>query len=225
MIPVNELRDRLAEVPNDKPVMTICRSGKRSVLAFICIGYHVEADGSRFAYCTDVEMTLESLRTDVGDVLAGVDALVLDAQYTRDEYEGRVGPPKKGWGHSTNVDAARIVGLHALHRVVFSNWNVLHSRCVDDVFNVFHGGFEALAVAHIADEVANGVVFRMRKILRHLILLLFIAREDDQTFNAWPAFQYVFCKVCTQRSCAAGDEHTLSVEVEHEGLNFCVAQM
>jgi glyoxylase-like metal-dependent hydrolase (beta-lactamase superfamily II)/rhodanese-related sulfurtransferase len=34
MIPVNELRDRLAEVPNDKPVMTICRSGKRSVLAF-----------------------------------------------------------------------------------------------------------------------------------------------------------------------------------------------
>jgi len=24
----------LAEVPNDKPVMTICRSGKRSVLAF-----------------------------------------------------------------------------------------------------------------------------------------------------------------------------------------------
>jgi ribonuclease BN (tRNA processing enzyme) len=37
-----------------------------------------------------------------------VDALVLDAQYTRDEYEGRVGPSKKGWGHSTNVDAARI---------------------------------------------------------------------------------------------------------------------
>lgn len=34
MIPINELRDRLDEVPADKPVMTICRSGKRSVLAF-----------------------------------------------------------------------------------------------------------------------------------------------------------------------------------------------
>lgn len=34
MIPINELRDRLDEIPKDKPVMTICRSGKRSVLAF-----------------------------------------------------------------------------------------------------------------------------------------------------------------------------------------------
>ena len=34
MIPVNELRDRINEIPTDKPVMTICRSGKRSVLAF-----------------------------------------------------------------------------------------------------------------------------------------------------------------------------------------------
>jgi len=34
MIPIDELRDRLDEVPRDKPVMTICRSGKRSALAF-----------------------------------------------------------------------------------------------------------------------------------------------------------------------------------------------
>ena len=34
MIPVNELRDRINEIPTDKPVMTICRSGNRSVLAF-----------------------------------------------------------------------------------------------------------------------------------------------------------------------------------------------
>ncbi|MBL8912505.1 MAG: MBL fold metallo-hydrolase [Archangium sp.] len=76
-----------------------------------CIGYHVEADGFRFAYCTDVEMAPETLERGVGDVLSGVDALVLDAQYTSDEYEGRVGPPKKGWGHSTNIDAARVAKL------------------------------------------------------------------------------------------------------------------
>lgn len=34
LIPINELRERLSEVPKEKPVMTICRSGKRSVLAF-----------------------------------------------------------------------------------------------------------------------------------------------------------------------------------------------
>jgi glyoxylase-like metal-dependent hydrolase (beta-lactamase superfamily II)/rhodanese-related sulfurtransferase len=34
LIPINELRERIKEIPDDKPVMTICRSGKRSVLAF-----------------------------------------------------------------------------------------------------------------------------------------------------------------------------------------------
>lgn len=34
LIPINELRDRLNEVPNDKPVLIICRSGKRSALAY-----------------------------------------------------------------------------------------------------------------------------------------------------------------------------------------------
>jgi glyoxylase-like metal-dependent hydrolase (beta-lactamase superfamily II)/rhodanese-related sulfurtransferase len=34
LIPINELRDRLHEVPTDRPITTICRSGKRSVLAF-----------------------------------------------------------------------------------------------------------------------------------------------------------------------------------------------
>jgi phosphoribosyl 1,2-cyclic phosphodiesterase len=82
-----------------------------------CIGYSVEADGFRVAYCTDVEMTAETLERGVGDILSGVDALVLDAQYTCDEYEGRVGPPKKGWGHSTNIDAARIAKLVGARRL------------------------------------------------------------------------------------------------------------
>ena len=34
MIPINELRERISEIPQTKPIMTICRSGKRSVLAF-----------------------------------------------------------------------------------------------------------------------------------------------------------------------------------------------
>jgi glyoxylase-like metal-dependent hydrolase (beta-lactamase superfamily II)/rhodanese-related sulfurtransferase len=34
LVPIDELRARLDEVPRDRPVMTMCRSGKRSVLAF-----------------------------------------------------------------------------------------------------------------------------------------------------------------------------------------------
>jgi sulfur dioxygenase len=34
LIPIDELRSRIDEVPRDKPVLTICRAGKRSVLAF-----------------------------------------------------------------------------------------------------------------------------------------------------------------------------------------------
>ncbi|HBX37074.1 MBL fold metallo-hydrolase [Pseudohongiella sp. SYSU M77423] len=33
-IPLNQLRDRLSEIPGDKPIVTLCRSGKRSSLAY-----------------------------------------------------------------------------------------------------------------------------------------------------------------------------------------------
>ena len=73
-----------------------------------CLGYHIEAGGQRFVYMTDVEVTLDGLDKNVTRVIEGADALVIDAQYTPDEYEGRYGPSRKGWGHSTMIDAAKI---------------------------------------------------------------------------------------------------------------------
>lgn len=92
-----------------------------------CLGYVVEADGTRLAYCTDVELSLDKLSREVGDALAGVDALVLDAQYTRDEYEGRVGPPKLGWGHSTNVEAAKIAHAVGARRLFLFHHDPAHA--------------------------------------------------------------------------------------------------
>jgi phosphoribosyl 1,2-cyclic phosphodiesterase len=92
-----------------------------------CIGYHIEAEGKRFAYCTDVELTLESLNRELGDVLEGVDALVLDAQYTPDEYEGKVGPPKQGWGHSTMIEAARIAKATDAQRLFLFHHDPAHT--------------------------------------------------------------------------------------------------
>ncbi len=45
-IPLDELRDRLEEVPKDKPVVTLCRSGRRSALAVKILE---EADYERVA--------------------------------------------------------------------------------------------------------------------------------------------------------------------------------
>lgn len=92
-----------------------------------CLGYVVEAGGLKLAYCTDVELTREKLSREVGDALSGVDALVLDAQYTRDEYEGRVGPPKVGWGHSTNVEAAKIAQAVGARRLFLFHHDPAHA--------------------------------------------------------------------------------------------------
>lgn len=73
-----------------------------------CLGYRIEADGASFFYATDVELSLESLDRRIAREMEGVDALCLDAQYTPDEYDGKAGPPRKGWGHSTMVEAAKI---------------------------------------------------------------------------------------------------------------------
>ncbi len=85
-----------------------------------CMGYHIEAGGQRLAYMTDVEVTLDGLDRRVCDTIEGANVLVLDAQYTPDEYEGRYGPSRKGWGHSTMIEAANIArGLHAKRLFLF----------------------------------------------------------------------------------------------------------
>lgn len=84
-----------------------------------CLGYRVEADGHSFVYATDVELSLASLGADVARHLADVDVLCLDAQYTPDEYAGRTGGvAKRGWGHSTMVDAAQVAAAVGARRLL-----------------------------------------------------------------------------------------------------------
>ena len=85
-----------------------------------CMGYRIDADGASLVYMTDVELALETLSRPVGKVIEGADALVLDAQYTPDEYQGKVGPPRQGWGHSTMIEAAKVAfATHARRLFLF----------------------------------------------------------------------------------------------------------
>lgn len=71
------------------------------------LAYRIEAGGRAIVFATDVEH---------GDVLDerlirladGADLLIHDAQYTLAEYEGRSGPPRRGWGHSRWTDAVAV---------------------------------------------------------------------------------------------------------------------
>ena len=41
------------------------------------------------------------------DLARDADVLSIDATYTEDEYAGRSGPPRQGWGHATHEEALR----------------------------------------------------------------------------------------------------------------------
>jgi len=68
------------------------------------VGYRIHAEGSTAAYLPDHEPALglrdgrwlEPEWTSGYDLATGADLLIHDAQYTDEEYEGRI-----GWGHST----------------------------------------------------------------------------------------------------------------------------
>lgn len=87
-----------------------------------CLGYRVDAGGKSFVYATDVELSLETLDPSIARFFEGVDALCLDAQYTPDEYQ-----TKKGWGHSTMMDAARIAQAVSARRLYLFHHDPAHN--------------------------------------------------------------------------------------------------
>jgi phosphoribosyl 1,2-cyclic phosphodiesterase len=91
-----------------------------------CIGYRVDADGASVVYMTDVELSWPSLGPEVARIIRGADVLIVDAQYTPAEYEGRSGPPRKGWGHSTMLEAARVASGAGARRLFLFHHDPTH---------------------------------------------------------------------------------------------------
>ena len=87
-----------------------------------CMGYRIDADGASLVYMTDVELSLKTLNPTVSSIIEGADALVLDAQYTPDEYQ-----TKKGWGHSSFVDAAQIAFATRAQRLFLFHHDPAHN--------------------------------------------------------------------------------------------------
>jgi phosphoribosyl 1,2-cyclic phosphodiesterase len=70
------------------------------------LGYRVDCGGRSVVYATDVEHG-SSLDSGLFEFARGADLLIYDSMYTEDEYLGRSGPARTGWGHSTWEAAVR----------------------------------------------------------------------------------------------------------------------
>ena len=81
-----------------------------------CVGYRITQNGKVIAYCTDVEQGPEWSENNFKELAQDADCLIVDAQYTPEEY-----PDHVGWGHSTwkqsvesavEVNAKQVVLFH-----------------------------------------------------------------------------------------------------------------
>ena len=67
-------------------------------------------------------------------------------------------------------------------------------RGMDDIVHVAQRQVQAVAVAHIADEIAQEGIFLLAEFLLHLVLLEFVAAEDDQARG-------LYCAITVLRKC------------------------
>jgi phosphoribosyl 1,2-cyclic phosphodiesterase len=77
------------------------------------IGYRIEHDGASIVYASDLEHGDAKLDRVLRDNASGADVLIYDAQYTPAEYEA-----KRGWGHSTWLEATRVARDAGVKRLV-----------------------------------------------------------------------------------------------------------
>ena len=74
-------------------------------------------------------------------------------------------------------------GLDESCGIVFRRRNLLEGRCVNDVIHLIKDRHQAVPVANITEQVADGTDICGCSISRHLELLKFIAAEDDEFFG------------------------------------------
>jgi phosphoribosyl 1,2-cyclic phosphodiesterase len=72
------------------------------------LAFRFEVGGASLAYCTDVEHDDGPRDQQLIRFIAGVDTVIVDAMYTPDEYAGKIGPSRAGFGHSTYAFATRV---------------------------------------------------------------------------------------------------------------------
>ncbi len=81
------------------------------------LGYRVDYGGRSVVYATDTEH-YACPDPHLVELARGADVLIYDAMYTPDEYAGRAGPAKVGWGHSTWEAGVAVADAAGVDRLV-----------------------------------------------------------------------------------------------------------
>jgi len=72
------------------------------------VGYRIEFGDKVYVHCSDWEHPADgSLDQTLVDLCRDADFLSIDATYSDEQYYGRSGSPKHGWGHGTHEEAIR----------------------------------------------------------------------------------------------------------------------
>jgi phosphoribosyl 1,2-cyclic phosphodiesterase len=117
------------------------------------VGYRIEAADSSFAYLPDHEPALAGIAGRSTDWISGAsiagdaDLLLHDAQYSEDEYEGRI-----GWGHSSVEAAVEFTRAVAARQLVLFHHEPGHTddslrRLEDHAQSLAEGGEQAPTLA------------------------------------------------------------------------------
>jgi len=87
-----------------------------------CLAYRVDAGGRSVVYATDTEHDASGrLDRSLVELARGADVLIYDAQYTVDEYAH-----KRGWGHSTAEEGARLAEAAGVGQLVLYHHDPTH---------------------------------------------------------------------------------------------------
>lgn len=87
-----------------------------------CLAYRVEHGGRSLVYATDTEHDAGGhVDAELLALARGADLLVYDAQYTADEYAA-----KRGWGHSTAEEGARLAEAAGVGQLVLFHHDPTH---------------------------------------------------------------------------------------------------
>lgn len=110
------------------------------------LAYRVEHRGQAVVYATDHEHGPRDAQ--LIDFSTGADILIYDAMYTDDEYLGRSGSPKAGWGHSTWQSAVSIaLAAKVKTLVLFHHEPTRSDDALDEIIRLVRRRFRSAVAA------------------------------------------------------------------------------
>lgn len=94
-----------------------------------CIGYRIEYGEGSLVYATDTEHS-NIIDESLLKLSSNADVLVYDCNYTEDEYSGKTGQSRIGWGHSTWSQGVKIAKAAKVKKFILFHHDPSH----DDKF-------------------------------------------------------------------------------------------